>query len=438
MRLNPHRLLHWLSLLWLLLLVFVFASCLAQVQAAEPTGLMQVFAAATRISPRLKSLDASRTAIQAEIEGLQGQRWVNLDASLSGTQTLSSNKDNSNVQTGIQLSNTIDIANRTGFDVQLKQYEQLKTAYQLQLERKQLFLGLTTDYYRLLFASRLLNVHQLSTLQLKTQVSQLSQGVNLGKTAAIDRDRLQVELLSQQNQLAADQLEVTQRLQNLRFTSGLDLGPEQPLPQTPALLPVEAPPPGPAQALAGSRDELESAYLRNAPELQMLVMDRQTEEVNLHKEEAGWYPSLTLSMLYQLSSMTPSPEALEQANATVSFKWLDGGRASRIAAQAAKIRAAELEYAQQERTLRNQFHNSWAELAALAQRLQAQHGALLQARANRERLWEGYRRQFVDLTTLLNANRDWLTLEANYFDNLARYDELSAGLRHQSQGDIYQ
>lgn len=398
-------------------------------------SLMEVYAAAEKASPRLKALAQGGLALQRELEGLQGQRWVNLDAALISSHTLSTNKDNTNIQTGLQLTNTFDIANRTGFDVQLKEYARLRNAYRLQLERKQLFLAVATDYYRLLFARRLLAMHQLSASQLQAQAGQLSQSVTLGKTAAIDRDRLRVELLSQQNQLVQDRLEVTHRLQNLRFASGLDLGPTA-LPGT-GLLTLEAPPAGAEQSLPSGRDALEAAFVQNAPELHLLVMDRQSEEVNLHKEEASWYPSLSVSALYQLSTFTLGPEALEQTSANLSFKLLDGGRALRIAAQQARVRAAELEYAQQERTLRNQFLNAWAELQALAERLQAQHQALLQARANRERLWEGYRRQFVDLTTLLTANRDWLTLEADYCDQLARYDELSAGLRHQSQGDIY-
>lgn len=405
-------------------------------QANSDSRIMEIFATAIKYSAQLQSLVHSRDALQHEIRGLQAQRWVNLDMTLSGGNSFSTTQANTNLQTNLQMNNTFDIANKIGFDIQRKEYEMLKNRYQANLLRKNLFQLLASQYYHLCFTSWKKEVHQKSIDQLQTQLLMMDQGVRLGKFAAMDRDRLRVEILNQQVLLANDQLEIVQALQQIHQLSGLDLsqehfpGIEQATLDDSLMNPLD-----PSHL---NVDQLTQSFLQTSPELQMLVLDKLSEEVHQHQIEASWYPDLKVSQNYQLNTLTPSPEAMQQTTANLHFQFLDGARGPEVTASEDRIKALELDYVDLERSLATQFYNNWSELTSRYRQHQLLEQALTQARSNRERLLAGYQRQFSDLTTLLSASRDWLSLEASVLDNLAQYHISQAILQHQSQGDIFE
>lgn len=390
--------------------------------SAETQDLMPLFKATLDYSPQLKTFRYTQKALEQDRQSLEADRWVNLDVALSTGESLSSLQANSNLQAGAQISNTFDIANKTSFNVLLKQYELLKNHYQSNLQRKQIFIQLSTDYYRLLAALKLKAVHEASLTALKSRIGLVAAGVEKGLFPAMDNQRLQIEVFNQQTLLANDQLEIRQRLQNIRQVSGLDLSSQ--LPDT--------------VFLTQHTQLAEEAFVQNAPELMLIEMDRLSSQVVIQQEQAAWYPDLQLSQLFQLTPISSSPEALQQLKATLSFKLLSGGRPHRIEAELEKIKGFEQQHLSQELMLRTQFRNQAAELNTLAQNNLSLSQALSQSRSNLERLQEGYRKKFSDLTTLITANRDWLALEASYLDNLARYNEIYQTLLHQTQGDIYQ
>lgn len=406
--------------------IYVCLFCLLLMLQAEPSQaqeqeLMKLFKATLNYSPQLKSYSYTQQSLEQDVKGLEADRWINLDVSLTAGESLSSITANSNLQSGTLITNTIDIANKTSFNVLLKQYEQLKNHYQYNLERKNVFVQLNTDYYRLLAALRLKDIHQSSLTALQSQLKLVATGVEKGLYPDVDKQRLQIENFNQQTLLAKDQLEIKQRLQNLRQLSGLDLSGSLP-----------------SSELLTQHDPLnEETFVQNAPELMLIEMDRSSAQVVIQQEQAGWYPDLQLSQFFQMTPVSTSPEALQQFKASFNFKLLSGGRPNRIEAQQKKIKALEENHHNQELVLRTQFRNLWSELNTLSENNRTLSQALNQARSNLERLQEGYRRKFSDLTTLITANRDRLTLEASYLDNLARYNEIYQSLLHQTQGDIY-
>jgi outer membrane protein TolC len=419
------------------LILFVFLPPFV-CQAAENLNLIQVFEQALAYSPKMRSIAKSSLALQQVNHGLQMQRWVNLDATIAQSETLSSIDGNSNWQPSIQLSNTFDIANKKGFEIQINDYQQLILHYQGQLELKSLFANVSEDYYQLIYAKELQAVHRQSLVQISQQAGLLEQGVALGKFAAIDHDRLKIELLNQEQVLLKDQLEINQRQQKLALICGKALA-SLPLPQR-LLKPAEVEEWAfsAANAQNSDRNKSESVFLKYAPELHMSLLERMQENVKLKQAEANWYPSLSISQSHQFSVQSPQSGAQQTLKANLQFKLVDGSRYPQIEAEKSQINALELDYLSQELNLKKTFRTQWADIQFTFQQHQLLTQALAQARINQQKLWEGYQRKFVDITTVLAANRDWLSLEAKYLENLAHYHQVNTYLAHQIQGDIYQ
>lgn len=427
-----HVLFHILGFCGVFLSCFEMTSANARAEEMsrfQAPELQRLFVLAQKHSPQLASLATSRQALQSEIQGLQAQRWINMDASLSNGNTLSTLVDNSNLQTSVQFTNHFDIANRQGFEIQLKEIEVLKNHYQAQLERRRLFLQLAKSYYRWLLALQIQDLHQKSVQQLQEQVQALTQGVSLGKERLIDRERLQLEWLQQKQVLLQDQLELAQRRETLSQLLGLTFAETFLKPHFP-----EA-----DLKFAGAQmEQQEALFLEKAPDLGLIVLDHHSTEVRLHQTQAGAFPQLNLSELYQLNTVTPKPEALQQVLLSLDLKLFDGARGPQIEAEQSKLKALDLDYLQTQQNLQTQFRNQWHELQTLTEQRPVVEQALELARRNYAHLRRGYQRHFVDLTTLLGARRDWLAAELKRVQNHTRVYELWTILQAQIQGDIFQ
>jgi outer membrane protein TolC len=414
---------------WIQFLAFCLMCLFLSANRAAPENqdpLMQLFRASIQYSPQLKTFASQRNAIDKELQGLTFERWLKLNVDLMPSTTISNNQSNNAFQPTVLVSNTFDIANKKGFDIQIKQYERLKNAGAYQQELKLFFTQLSHHYYQWIYYQRLSELQKQNSDWFKQQIETVQKGVVKGAFAVIDLNRLEVTGLNQTvlyNQSLLEKQKLTQNI--LQLTGISDISVISDLSHSFAEVPFQ------------SGHYQEQDFLSRSPELLQLELERSILLVNLAKESAAWFPDLILSDSHSVLAKLSNAGFIHQVQFKLSFQLLDGGRDLRIDARRERINALEQSYAQAQLVLQTEFRQQLLTL----QNLNLNRAQLRQARdlalKNLDQIQKGYLKHFVDLTTLMNVNREWLQAESNLLKVEIDYAQQDQVLQHLSRGDIY-
>lgn len=392
--------------------------------SAYSQSLVEVYQASVKSYPSFKSFEHQKLAIENTIKAFNGQRFLDLkgglDTSIQVGQTANSS---------VNLSNNFDIFNKNRFDIKQSEYDFLRNYYLLNIERKNIFLSIANEYFNLQKNYSLLKIHNEFLNFVDRNINIIEIGIKGGLYPASDIDRWNIERLTKINLIENDNIEIQKSIQAIKLLSGLNN------------ISVE--------------DLKENVYqkilinniINNTPELYVFKIDKLKLNVDIQKEENAWYPTLQVSNNYQANGQ---PYGVNNTNnsgtknntntfaSSLSFNIFDGGRIFRIEAIKNKINSLDFDKKSQEINLVSNFNKQIITIQNQQKILENLKKSINISENNLNKMLIGYKRNFIDLTTIINLNRDLLTIKENYINTLININQNYQTLHHLASGDIYE
>ncbi len=413
-----------LKMIIIIILIFMFQT------AAYSQSLVEVYQASVKNYPAFKSFNQQKLAIENTIKAFKGQRLLDLKGGLDTTIEFGQSANLS-----VNISNTFDLFNKAKFDIKKSEYDFLINYYSQNLERKNLFLSIANEYFNLQKNYSLLKIHNEFLNFVDKNINILEIGIKGGLYPASDIDRWNVERLTKLNLIESDNLEIQKSIQAIKLLSGLNN------------IIVE--------------DLKEDTYqkisvnniISNSPELYFFNIDKLKLSVDIQKEENGWYPTLQVTNTYQKNGQpyssggttsnnnSSSSGSLSNTNTfagSLSFNIFDGGRAYRIEAIKNKINSLDFDKRSQEIILVSNFNKQVVAIQNQHKILDNLKKSVIISENNLNKMLIGYKRNFIDLTTIINLNRDLLTIKESYINTLVNINQNYQTLYHLASGDIYE